>query len=49
MSIYQMVDFSLEEGDKIHITASHKDLEKFMISAGIYERKNKISHDNRWW
>lgn len=33
--------FSLEEGDKVHITASHKDLEKFMISAGIYERKIK--------
>ena len=33
--------FSLEEGDKIHITASHKDLENFMISAGIYERKIK--------
>ena len=33
--------FTLEEGDKVHITASHKDLEKFMISAGIYERKIK--------
>ena len=33
--------FSLEEWDKILITASHKDLEKFMISAGIYERKIK--------
>ena len=33
--------FSLEEGDKIHITASHKDLEKFMVSAGIYDRKIK--------
>ncbi|MFR9210231.1 MAG: NAD-binding protein [Intestinibacter bartlettii] len=31
----------MEEGDKVHITASHKDLEKFMISAGIYERKIK--------
>ena len=26
--------FTLEEGDKVHITASHKDLEKFMISGG---------------
>ena len=33
--------FSLEEGDKIHITASHRDLENFMVSAGIYERKIK--------
>lgn len=33
--------FYLEEGDKIHITASHKDLENFMVSAGIYERKIK--------
>lgn len=34
-------DFILEEGDKIHITASHRNLEKFMISAGIFERKIK--------
>lgn len=34
-------DFILEEGDKIHITASHRNLERFMISAGIFERKIK--------
>jgi trk system potassium uptake protein len=34
-------DFILEEGDKIHITASHRNLERFMISAGIFERRIK--------